>query len=180
MSAIFVRPALPIQAADLAALQLRAWRAGNYPDVPADLLSDLSEIDIAAVWRSAITTPPTARHRVLVAVTDDRVVGFAAIAPAADPDLAAGSEGELVILVVDPDAGRQGHGSRLLNAAMDHLRDDGFPAAVTWALAVDEATRAFLVGAGWGPDGAWRDLEVPGGGAMRQVRLHTSLVDGEP
>jgi GNAT superfamily N-acetyltransferase len=177
VSAIFVRPAVATQVADLAALQMRAWRAGNFPAVPAELLDGESEIDMAAGWHSAITAPPTPRHRVLVAVDDDRVVGFAAVAPAADPDLTPDAEGELVILVVDPDACRQGHGSRLLNAAMDHLRDDGFRAAVTWTLAVDETMRGFLVGAGWGPDGAWRDLETPDGGTLRQVRLHTALAD---
>ena len=161
MSAIFVRPARAQQADDLAALQLRAWHAANYVGVPTRLLDTTAEIDISAGWHAAISTPPSPRHRVLVAVEDDRVVGFAAVAPAADPDLAPDAEGELVLLLVDPPAAGQGHGSRLLNAAMDHLRDDGFAAAVTWILAVDETMRGFLVGAGWGPDGAWRDLRDP-------------------
>jgi GNAT superfamily N-acetyltransferase len=178
VSAIFVRAAEPGQEADLASLQLRSWRSGNVPGLPRDLLQSASEVDIAAGWRAAIAAPPSPRHRVLVASDDARVVGFAAVAPAADPDLPPGSEGELVVLVVDPAATRQGHGSRLLNAAMDHLRQDGFPAAVTWVPAGDEALRGFLADAGWGPDGAWRDLETPDGGTLRQVRLHTSLVEG--
>lgn len=175
MSAIFVRPATAAQVADLGALQMRAWSAANCPGLSKELLENSPEIDFSTAWHSAITAPPSPRHRVLVAVEDDRVMGFAAVAPAAEPDLAPDSEGELVILVVDPGAGRQGHGSRLLNAAMDHLREDGFAVAVTWALATDEAMRGFLVAAGWGPDGAWRDLLTPDGGTLRQVRLHTSL-----
>ncbi len=175
MTAILVRLARPEDTAELGALQLRSWRSGYSARLPGGVLDALSENDLAAGWREAVNSPPSGRHRVLVAAEGARIVGFAALAPAVDPDLAEGAEGELVTLAVDPAVGRQGHGSRLLNAAMDFLRDDGFGAAVTWALASDETLRAFLQDTGWAPDGAWRDLETPSGETVRQVRLHTSL-----
>ena len=42
---------------------------------------------------------------------------------------------------------RRGHGSRLLNATVDHLREDGFATVVTWAFADDKP----MVGVRRGP-----------------------------
>jgi hypothetical protein len=44
-------------------------------------------------------------------------------------------------------------------------------------VASDDAVRGFLDGAGWAPDGAHRELDLDGTGAVRvkQVRLHTDL-----
>jgi GNAT superfamily N-acetyltransferase len=177
---LHVRAARAGDAGAIGALQLRAWRRGYADRLPPGALAALTADGLATQWGAAIAAPPTARHRVLVAMQDVEVAGFAALAPAADPDLAEHAAVELLILAVDPDAQRQGHGSRLLNAAMDHARGDGAALAVTWALASDEALRAFLLGSGWGPDGAWRDLADPSGGTIRQVRLHTALADPAP
>jgi hypothetical protein len=48
-----------------------------------------------------------------------------------------------------------------------------------WLPAADDALRAFLTSAGWGPDGAHRTLDLTGDGntTVKQVRLHTALVD---
>ena len=107
------------------------------------------------------------------------VAGFAAFGPATDPDRDTGRDAELHALLVDPAALGRGHGSRLLAAAADHLRADGFTAAVTWVPAEDEPLRRFLAGAGWAPDGASRDLDLTGDGSatLRQVRLHTDLTE---
>ena len=80
-------------------------------------------------------------------------------------------------VVLDPDERRQGHGSRLLQAAVDTLRADRFERAVTWLVSSDDALRGFLDGAGWAPDGAHRELDLDGAGTVRvkQVRLHTDL-----
>ena len=50
---------------------------------------------------------------------------------------------------------------------------------MSWLTATDDTLRAFLTEAGWGPDGAHRTLDLVGDGSttVRQVRLHTALVD---
>jgi hypothetical protein len=80
---------------------------------------------------------------------------------------------------VDPHRRRAGHGSRLLQAGADTLVADRFVRAVTWLPAADDTTRAFLTDAGWGADGAHRTLDLLGDGTttLKQVRLHTALVD---
>ena len=56
---------------------------------------------------------------------------------------------------------------------------DRFTRAVTWLPAADDGLRAFLTEAGWAPDGAHRTLDLLGDGSttVKQVRLHTALVD---
>ena len=72
---------------------------------------------------------------------------------------------------------RQGHASRLIQAAADTLVADRFTRAVTWVLVADDDLRAFLTEAGWAPDTAHRELDLDGTGAtlVKQVRLHTAL-----
>jgi GNAT superfamily N-acetyltransferase len=77
-------------------------------------------------------------------------------------------------LLVEPRWGRRGHGSRLLSAAVDSWREDGFGTAVAWAYEQDPATRRFLGSAGWEPDGARRALDVDDL-LVRQLRLHVAL-----
>ena len=77
------------------------------------------------------------------------------------------------------DAGERGlgHGSRLLQAAVDTMVADRFTRAVTWLVADDDDLRTFLTEAGWAPDTAHRTLDLDGSGTtqVRQVRLHTAV-----
>jgi GNAT superfamily N-acetyltransferase len=111
----------------------------------------------------------------LVACAGEQVVGFAAVGPSGDRD-AEEASGEVLALGVHPDAQRSGHGSRLLNAAVDTLRGKGFTSMAVWLLARDEGARAFLSAAGLAPDGAYRDRVIDvDGGLVREVRLTSDL-----
>lgn len=67
-----------------------------------------------------------------------------------------------------------------MQACADTLRADRFARAVTWLPATADDLRTFLTEAGWAPDGAHRTLDLTGDGTVtvKQVRLHTSLVEG--
>jgi GNAT superfamily N-acetyltransferase len=171
-----VRVAWADDAPAIGAVQARAWRESYAGVLPDELVAEVDAAAIAEHWRAAVTAPPTAKHRVLVALERNTVVGFAATAPAADPDVAP-TDGEVVAFHVDADAQRLGHGSRLLAAAVDTLRADGFTRALHWQVVGDDALRAFLESAGWAPDGAHRTLDLVGDGTatLRQVRLHTDM-----
>ena len=69
------------------------------------------------------------------------------------------------------------HIRRLLQAAVDTMRADRFARAVTWTVAEADDLRRFLVEAGWGTDGAHRELDLDRTGAVtvKQIRLHTAL-----
>lgn len=173
---VSVRIAWADDAAAIAELQLRTWRDVYAELVPAEALPT----DVAAAtdaWRTSLATPRDARNRVLVALERNRVVGFAITSPAGDPDCDPVSDAELMEVTLDPGERGKGHGSRLLQAAVDTMRADRFTRAVSWAIASDDALRSFLTEAGWAPDTAHRELDLDGEGTtlVKQVRLHTQF-----
>lgn len=163
----------------IAAVQVEAWRASYAEMLPTEVLDGLDADQIAEGWRQALGRPGDARNRVLVALERNLVTGFLVTGPSSDPDCDPVSMGQLTDLTVDPHKRGVGHGSRLLQSGADTLVADRFERAVMWLPAGDDATRAFLASAGWGPDGAHRTLDLLGDGTttVRQVRLHTALVD---
>ncbi|WP_296138315.1 GNAT family N-acetyltransferase [uncultured Tessaracoccus sp.] len=167
-----VRLAMPAEAADIALVQRRAW--SEHPQLRG-VLEQLPLEDATTVWHAAITRPALASMRVLVALGEDGVVGFVVTQPADDPD--AGAEvGQIGEFVVDPDARRAGHGSRLMQAAIDTLVTDGFTVATTWVPTSDDVMREFLRAAGWGPDGAHQEAGVESGEqSVKLTRYHTAI-----
>jgi GNAT superfamily N-acetyltransferase len=173
---VSVRIAWADDAAAIAELQLRTWRDVYAGLVPLEALP--TDVEATAfAWRTSLAGPADARNRVLVALERNRVVGFAITSPATDPDCDPVSDGELMELTLDPGERGKGHGSRLLQAAVDTMRADRFTRAVTWAMATDDALRSFLTEAGWAPDTAHRELDLDGEGTtlVKQVRLHTQF-----
>ena len=175
-SDVSVRVAWADDAPAIAELQLRAWQDKYAGLVPAEALPDDVEA-AAAAWRASMSKPGDARNRVMVALERNRVVGFAITSPAGDPDCDPVTDAELQEFTVDPAERGRGHGSRLLQAAVDTMRADRFTRSVLWAISTDDALREFLTGAGWAADGAHRELDLDGDGAtrVREVRLHTAL-----
>lgn len=182
-----VRLALPAEAAAIAALQRRCWDADLPEDLRGWLLTEADLGDLTEVWYGAVTAPPEARCRVLVAIagTEDGgapgatppIVGFVTTEPASDPDSDPSQDGELGEWLVDPAARSQGHGSRLLNAAVDTLRADGFRRATIWVASTDDGRRKLLTGAGWAADGGHRELGPERDVTLKQVRLHSDITE---
>ena len=170
-----VRLAWPNEAAEIAALQRRAWAAQLPAELAETLLVSVSESEMTDAWHTAITRPPQASYRVLVAVERGRMVGFASTMPSPDQDSDPGVDGQIEEFVIDPAARQRGHGSRLLNACADTLRTDGFHRVYSW-VGEDDALIPFLTAAGWAPDGAEREIGTDDELVrLRQVRLHTQL-----
>jgi hypothetical protein len=178
----FVRAARAADAAELARIQVASWQATIGEIIPAEMVEALS--DDASVagfgerWAEAIGSPPTSRHKVLVAYAAGAIgdpAGFASVGPATDEDRWPGTDGELYELHVQPGAD-DGHAERLLHSAADTLAEDGFRTASTWVLAGDTERMAFLTAAGWAPDGSHMNLDM--GVEVPVVRLHTLLAGG--
>lgn len=171
-----VRLAWPAEAGAIAELQRRVWSSDLPPALAETVLAGVTAAEMTQAWERAILRPPQARYRVLVAVQDARVVGYATTLPAQDPDADEAEDGAVEEFAVDPPARHQGHGSRLLNACADTLRADGFRWARWWVGTTDDDLRRFLTAAGWAPDGSSREIGLDEDGLrLRQVRLHTDL-----
>ena len=172
---VSVRVAWADDAEGIAAVQVRAWRTAYDGLLPADVLASLDPAEIAAAWHASLSTQgraepgagrPRAQHH----------PRLRAHLPASDPDTDPINDGEVSDLTVDPAQTGQGHGSRLMQACADTLRADRFTRGLLWVAATDDALRRFATGRA-GPDGAHRELDLHGDGAVtvKQVRLHTDL-----
>jgi GNAT superfamily N-acetyltransferase len=186
----YVRAARPDDAAEIARIQLTTWRYAYRRLLPARILDQLDQEWIAQRWLTAITEPPSGRHRVLVAVEQAEESYLAGFVASGDADEAVLAPGEaldrfgptglandvsaITDLLVEPRWGRRGHGSRLLAASADLWREDGYAAALAWAFEGDPATRTFLTSAGWEPDGVTRALDVDDL-LVPQMRFHAAL-----
>jgi GNAT superfamily N-acetyltransferase len=172
---VSVRVAWADDAPAIGGLQARAWRTTYAGLLPAGALPD--EATATEAWRTALARPGDARNRVLVALERNRVVGFAVVGPASDPDCDPVADGELLELTVEADERGKGHGSRLVTAAVETMAADRFTRAVFWVIATDDPLRTFLTTAGWAADTAHRELDLDGTGrtTVKQVRLHTAL-----
>ncbi|MFI6574945.1 GNAT family N-acetyltransferase [Nocardiopsis sp. NPDC050513] len=177
----FVRPARTADVDAVVAVQVDSWRAVYGTLLPDDVLAEMAGEEARGTfreqWTAALASPPTSRHRLVVATDEESgvrsVVGFAAFGPAGDPDLWPGKDAEVFALHVAPERTRQGHGSRLLNACVEQLVESGFGTVYVWVPESGNALRAFFESSGWRPDGARREIDL--GRPLTMVRLHAAI-----
>jgi L-amino acid N-acyltransferase YncA len=170
---VAVRAARPADVPEIARIQVDTWRTAYARFLPESVLAALDVTAAAQAWEAAVVSPPSPAHHVLVATEGSHTVGFVAVGPSGEEDARPG-EAEVAALLVEPRWGRRGHGSRLLAAAVDFLRQDGVTGLVAWVPDGDRASTAFYESAGWEPDGTARILEADGG-SVRETRWHVAL-----
>lgn len=158
MADVSVRPGIESDARAIAAIQVAAWRESYSQILPAAALESLDVDAIESSWRDALTAAPSGKHRMFTACAGPVVVGFAALAPAADEQ----ATGEVIALEVAPARRGAGHGSRLLTACADVLKQTNAAAIRTWVLHGDQDRAGFLGSAGLAATGVVRTLDVVG------------------
>ncbi|MCB2413710.1 GNAT family N-acetyltransferase [Demequina sp. TTPB684] len=163
---VSVRPARLGDEQEIGRIQVDAWVASLGERLGRRRHEAFDQAAITQGWAEAISQPPTPGHRVFVATCDGDIVGFTAVAP----------PNSIVALEVDPARRRRGHGSRLLAAAADHLRNNGGSEMKIWALDRDVVRANFLADAGFGEAGMRRELDGPGL-TIPEKLWHASLVD---
>ena len=168
-----MRAARPGDVPNIARIQIETWRTAYGNFLPASVLDALDIGPAEQAWGAAVAAPPSPAHHVLVATEGPELVGFAAVGPS-DDEAAELGDAEVGALLVEPRWGRRGHGSRLLAAAVDHLREDAITRLIAWVPDGDRASSRFYESAGWERDGLVRTLEADGG-TVRENRWHAAL-----
>jgi GNAT superfamily N-acetyltransferase len=176
MAAAAVRTAEPADVVEIARIQVTTWQSGYSDLLPPDVLAALDPASAADQWLQTIEQGPAS---VLVASEGDWLVGFCCVGPSPESESAAANGlptpdadtvGLLATLLVEPRWGRRGHGTRLLAAALDLLRDGGMTRAIAWTPEQNKAGKNFYRRTGWAPDGVLRTLDA-GGIPLREIRF---------
>ncbi len=167
---LIVRPARPEDAAEVAGVHVRSWKAAYRGLLPDKYLDDLRPEDRLGRYTFGATDPAT--PSTVVAVADGTIRGFATTGPCRDRE--ASGLGELLALYVDPDSWGFGIGRRLISDARAKLSQLGFDQAVLWVLAGNERAIRFYLADGWRPDELERTQEV-WGVRVRELRYRRSL-----
>ncbi len=142
----------------MARVHVHSWKAGYRGLLPADYLDGLRPEERAERYR--FEDPGPAQPFTLVAVDEDKIVGFATTGTSGDGE--SDRRGELMAIYVDPPSWGRGVGRALVTAARSRLREDGFEEAVLWVLAGNERAARFYAFDGWTADGVRRRAEVWG------------------
>jgi ribosomal protein S18 acetylase RimI-like enzyme len=137
----------------VAAVHVCSWQVGYRGLLPRPYLDGLRAADRAARYTFGERWPET-----VLAVDDERVVGFATVGPAREDDSA--GRGELWSLYVHPDRWGEGIGRALLRDARERLVAAGFGSALLWVLSGNDRAVRCYVADGWRPDGGSRQEEL--------------------
>ncbi|UFN45352.1 GNAT family N-acetyltransferase [Nocardioides okcheonensis] len=157
---LHLRLASRADAEEVARVYVASWNEGfGHLMVPRVL-----DAEQVGRWSRDLDAGPT---RWWLAQSGESVVGFAGTGASRDPiDPALG---ELDTIAVAPSAWRRGVGRRLMDRALDDLRESGYQEGILWTLAHYERGRTFYEATGWRASGEVRD-------AGRQIGFRRSLI----
>lgn len=173
MMELRLRRATPADAAALAAVEVTGWRTAYRGLMPDVFLDALSEAEKTADWHANLLKHgQSGRKRVIVAIADERVIGFVRVGAEQNTRTA----GLLYLLYVLPQYWGRGVGKRLMSAALDELRDLGLVHASLWVLRDNHHARRFYEMQGWLEDGQARADDY--GGVELEARCYRRTVDG--
>ncbi|WFN89725.1 hypothetical protein P8A24_05825 [Arcanobacterium wilhelmae] len=173
-----VRPALPSDAGAIGAIQAvtlpAAVRAGTDQHIPDEAFPFTADV-LAQSWSQTLENLPSLEHFVVVAIENQQVEGFAAMAPAepiildGDPDGGLDPETgaarvafEITNFEVDPRFASHEHDARLMAALTDIARGEGATELHIWAIAGNDAVTSILSRTGFAPRPFRRVAQIAG------------------
>ena len=169
---IQLRRATPEDAAALAAVEVRCWRAAYRGLMPDAYLDGLSQVEKAETWhQNLLKHGQSGRKRVWVAGGDASICGFVRVGSVIDE----GEVGLIYLLYVLPEQQHRGVGTALMQAGMQDLRDFGMREATLWVLRDNLRARRFYEQLGWTPDGQAASEEY--GGCRLEALCYRQSVD---
>ena len=133
-----IRPALPVDAAEIARVHVDSWRTSYRGLLADDFLESLSEAGYTERWSRVIGDGTS---RVFVVEEPEGIVGFASGGRERAGESA--FEGELYAIYIVAGSQRRGHGRELVRAMAAALRDMGLSDMIVWVLRDNVPAREF-------------------------------------
>ena len=158
-----IRRASPEDAAEIAAVNIRAWQVAYTGIVPADLLSGMSLEKRTVFWTRELADN---RNKVVVAVEHGKVVGWASGGKGRDADTK--KESEVFAIYVSPDHWTRGIGRQLMMKIEDELTPS--QGVTLWVLERNQSAIGFYLKIGYEFDGAEKTIQI-GGKSLSELRL---------
>jgi len=176
MRAVEIRPAVPEDASAISELHTRSFQAA-YAHLPETRRSlETGDERRVAYWEQLLERDD---ESTLLAIVDDRLIGFIRIGPSPDDD-SDETPGHIFSVHVDPNLTGSGVGSQLVEAAM-YAMSRSHQTATLWALSENEPAHRFYERLGWCKDGAVRterlSIGEEGGDDVEVIRFHLDLVE---
>jgi ribosomal protein S18 acetylase RimI-like enzyme len=159
-----MRVAAVADASGIAQIQASAWQRAYASLMPRDYLEAFTAAKRTAVWQSLLASGTT-----LVAVIEQRIVGFCSVGPVRDQDLDSARVGEIYALYVEPTLWRRGIGTSLCAAGLGALRETGLARVTLWVLEGNRHGRDFYTKHGFAADGHEKPYRV-GEMELRELR----------
>lgn len=171
-----VRKARPEDAADLARVNVAAWRCAYRGIVPDEFLDQMDEARREQGWRRWVSMPEP--DAVFVATDGDggRLVAYAGVGAVREERdrHATLPTGELSVIYADPMVWGTGAGHAVHEEAVSAMARFGFRHAVLWVFVDNAVARDFYKRHGWVCDDVHDELEV-GGERPVEVRYSRGL-----
>lgn len=180
--AFAVRAAVPEDAAAIASIHVRAWQAAYRGIVPDTHLDSLSIEKRTVFWRSLIEgkVPDGSRNlRVVVALDDDKVVGWIATSLTRDSDKD-DQWGEVQAIYVDPQCQQRGIGRRLMEYGTIALTNSGLAHVSLWVLSKNAGARRFYEQMGFIADTDSEKRFTLAGSEVAEIRYLAALPQDRP
>ena len=148
---LLVRKAKPKDAPGIAKVQVETWQNAYQGLIPDSYLNSLSIEKRTSGWKKQLENPKEGSY-VFVAEFGDNIVGWCTAGFSLSKDTSKDT-GEVYGIYVHPDYARRGAGSKLMEKALDTLKEDGFKKAILWVLTSNGKTRKWYESKGWRVEG---------------------------
>ena len=139
--AFLIREADFDDAAGIADVHVRSWRAAYRDILPAAYLDGMSDIRHAAMWADVLDQPDRIGVTLIAEAEKHGIIGFADCSR--ERGTTARDQGEITALYVLPDLQRRGVGLALVRAGARALAAGGMTQLGIWVLQENAAARDF-------------------------------------
>jgi ribosomal protein S18 acetylase RimI-like enzyme len=146
-----IRWATPDDASAIARVHVESWRTAYRGILPDDFLDGLTLESREERWRERLANPISEQFILVVEQEPGRLVGFVFGGP--ERDGTPGYDGEIYAIYLLAERRRQGIGRQLMSASAHHLMEQGFVAAMLWAMEANWRARSFYEALGGQPIG---------------------------